>query len=341
MRTLAAISLLSATLVAQNSVTLPKLHKDSYAASGNLLPIARTKSFIQTWYHGQNLPLGTVVTQIGWRYDQSASSTTGIAHTMAVVLDNSPATIATFSNNYAGNLSATPVTFLPMQTVNWPAAPAGGLDPALWLPGNAPFVFTGPNLIVQVDVQTETTPRSLTGLNADAIIMSATSPWLIAVDAPGCASSSLSATASYAAPTVNLTFALNNGPANNQVVFLLGADNQAFGGATILPLDLGFLGMAGCKLGLDPITTVTLPTDGAGSAQLPAPVPVIPSVAQTLFAQGLHVGNTALGLVTTNTVGVVIGEQGLMNYAYSWTNFGPTAEFGPYPTARGAVMLMR
>lgn len=341
MRNILSLAILASALAAQNSVTLPKVFKDGYAPSANLLPVARTKTFIQTWYHGQNLPLGTVVTQMGWRYDQSGSAATGITHTMAVVLDNSPVNNAGFSNIYANNLSAAPTTFLPMQAINWPASPSGGLDPAMWIPGAVPFVFLGPHLIVEVDVQTETTPRTLSGFNTDAITLGTAAPYLLGLGSTGCAPSSLSATAALVGTNVNLNFTLNGGPVNNQVVLLLAADNQAFGGANVLPLDLGFLGMTGCKLGVDPITTVTLPTDGSGTAQLPASLPHIAGVTQALFVQGVHVGATPLGLVSTNTVAASVGDQGLMNYAYSWTNFGPTAEFGPYPTSRGAVILMR
>ena len=341
MRKFASFACIASALAAQNSVTLPKVFKEAYAPTANLLPVARTKAFIQTWYHGQNLPLGTVVTQMGWRYDQSGSAATGITHTMAVVLDNSPVNNAGFTNIYANNLSATPTTFLPMQAINWPAPPSGGLDPAMWIPGAVPFVFLGPHLIVQVDVQTETTPRTLAGFNTDAITMATTTPYLLGIGAPGCAPSSLSATAALSGTNVNFTFDLNGGPVNNQVVLLIAADNQAFGGSNVLPLDLGFIGMTGCKLGVDPITTLAVPTDGSGFAQLPAALPNIVGLTQALFVQGVHIGATPLGLVTTNTVAASVGHQGLMNYAYSWTNFGLTAEFGPYTTSRGAVILMR
>ncbi len=300
--------------------------------------MARTKAFIQTWYHGQSVPLGSIFTQIGWRYDSAAVSSVGFTHQMELVLDNTTATFSTLSTTFANNLSATPTTFLPLTTVNWPASPSGGLDPAMWIPGNQPFFFTGPHLLVQADVQTEATPRALTGFNSDSYAGSSN---LAQLGSPGCATSSLGVTNTLNGANYDVRFALTGGPPNSTAVFLLGADNQAFAGANILPLDLGFMGMTGCRLGVNPLATFSLPTDGTGSASLQGPVAVIPGVAQQLFAQCAHAGNTPIGLVTTNLAGSEVGIDGLSNYVYNWTIFGPTAQYGPYPSNRGAVILLR
>lgn len=338
MRALATLVALSSTLLAQPSVTVPKIFKDSYAPSANLAPVARTKVFMQTWYHGQNVPLGTIVTQMGWRYDSAAASGTGFAHTMEIVLDNTPATFSTLSSTFTSNLSATPTTFLPLTTVNWPASPSGGLDPAIWIPGNNPFFFTGPHLLVQVDVQTETTPRTLAGFNTDSYAGNSS---LAQVGSPGCAASSLGVTNTANGANVDVAFTLTGGPPNSTAAFLLGAENQTFLGANVLPLDLGFMGMVGCRLGVDPLATFSLPTDGAGMATLQGPVPVIAGFAQMMFAQCAHAGNTPLGVVTTNVAGSEVGVGGLSTYVYNWTIFNPVAQYGPYTSNRGAVVLLR
>lgn len=340
MRLLATLVAFSSTLVAQPSVTAPKIFKGSYAPSANLLPVARTKGFIQTWYHGQSVPFGTLVTQMGWRYDSASTSATGFTHTMEIILDNTPATFA-LSTTFANNLSAIPTTFLPMTTVNWPAPPIGGLDPAMWIPGNNPFFFTGPHLLVQVDVQTEATPRTLSGFNTDSYLMTTGTPYLQQQGSPGCAPSSLVVSNALNGTNVDMTFTLSGGPANGAAVFLLAADNQTLGGVNVLPLDLGFMGMIGCRLGVDPLASFSLPTNGAGSASLMGSLPVIAGYAQQVFAQCVHAGNTPIGLVSTNVAGAEVGAEGLSNYVYNWDQFNPTAQYGPYPTNRGAVILLR
>ncbi|MEZ5964423.1 MAG: hypothetical protein R3F56_11305 [Planctomycetota bacterium] len=340
MRKLFLVAALAPSILAQSSFTAPKIYRDSFAPGANFLPSARTKSFMQTWYHGQNLPVGTVVSQMGWRYDSGAAST-GFTHTIEVVLDNTPMNASGFSNVFANNLSSAPTTFLPLQPVNWPAPVSGNLDPAMWIPGAAPFLFVGPHLIVQVDVQTEAAPRTLSGLNTDAINLTATSPYLAATGIAGCASSTLSVVPSVSGGIVNLDFRLSGGPANSQAVYFIGGENHTLFGAALLPFDLTFLGMTNCYLGVDPLLSLTLPTDGQGNALLQASLPNISGRPQTVFVQAAHSGSTPLGLVMTNSVGASVGDFGLMNYAYNWATFGPTAEFGPYTTSRGAVILMR
>jgi hypothetical protein len=341
MRSFLTTLVLAPAVLGQVSATSPKIFKDSYAPSANLLPCARTKGFIQTWYHGQNLPLGMVATQIGWRYDAAANYAGGFTHTMEIVLDNSPTTNATLGRIFTANLSAAPVTFLPLTQVNWPAPPSGGLDPAMWIPGTVPFAFTGPHLIVQVDIQTEAAPRSLASLYTDSFLMSAAAPYVGAAGGPGCASSNLSVTQFLNGANVDVSFNLVGGPPNNQAIFLLGADNQAFGGVNVLPLDLTFLGMTNCRLSVDPVASLALPTDGSGNATLMGSLANIIGATQTLFAQCLHVGATPAGLVTSNVAGTAIGSAGLTNYVYNWDSFTPTAQFGPYTTSRGAVILLR
>ncbi|HLU39789.1 MAG TPA: hypothetical protein VK081_10405 [Planctomycetota bacterium] len=341
MRRVLPLLLLSHALSAQTSATVPSIFKNCEAPGSNVLPTGRSKSFLQTWYSGQNLPIGMVATQIGWRYDSAALMPGGFTHTMEIVLDNTTATFSTLSTTFAANLSAAPTTFLPLQQVNWPAPPSGGLDAALWIPGAVPFTFIGPHLLVQVDVQTEASPRTLGTFYADGFLASTTTPWFIAHQPPGCAPSNLSATVSSQAPNALVNFTLTGGPSNSQAVFLLGTENQAFSGVNLLPLDLGFAGMTGCSLGVDPLASVVVPTNASGTAQLQGSLPLPTSVAFLLFAQALHAGNTPAGLVTGNVAGVQLGAAGLANYVYSWTSFGPIAEFGPYTTNRGAVVLLR
>lgn len=80
---------LAPCLCAQSAhpLTVPEIFTATYAPGGNLLPFARTKGFIQTWYEGSHLPIPTVVTALGWRTDTAASGAP-LTHTLEIVLDN-------------------------------------------------------------------------------------------------------------------------------------------------------------------------------------------------------------------------------------------------------------
>jgi hypothetical protein len=48
-----------------------------------------------------------------------------------------------------------------------------------------------------------------------------------------------------------------------------------------------------------------------------------------------------VGWGTTNTTHSVLGGAGLATYVYNYTVDGPVAQYGPYATDRGAVLLFR
>jgi hypothetical protein len=84
-----------------------------------------------------------------------------------------------------------------------------------------------------------------------------------------------------------------------------------------------------------------MPTDGQGQARVSMPfaIPTDNIVVHTQFA---HTSTTVpAGLATTAVAHSILGGAGLSNYVYNWTTFGLTAQYGPYPTNRGAVMLFR
>ncbi len=38
----------------------------------------------------------------------------------------------------------------------------------------------------------------------------------------------------------------------------------------------------------------------------------------------------------------ILGTNGLGDYVYNWTTFGPTAQYGPYyPTMYGQILLLK
>ena len=339
-RSVLASALLIATVGAQNAAqTLPRVFSQQYAPLANQLPLGRTKAFVQYWYRGDNLLSGQSVQSIGWRVDENTViGSTPI--TIEVVLDNSPATFANLDRTFANNLSQAPVTFFSMKTVSLPAQakPSNPDAPAAWLPGDVPFAFVGPNLIVQCDVQTSIVAAS-TGYDVDAYAMSTAVTELHGQGGPSCAGSTL--TASFDRSTATYALTLRRAPANSPVMLMFGTRNTVLSSTgDQLPLDLGSIGMPGCRLGVDPDLFLPAMADAGGS--LVAPLVTGWTSSMMLFAQVAHptTGNP-MGLATTNVATSVLGYQGLNTYLYNWTSFGPTAEFGPFDSNRGPVLLIR
>ena len=320
---------------AAHPLTVPELFTGTYASGGNLLPFARTKGFIQTWYDGSNLPIPTVVTALGWRTDTTASSAP-LVHTLEIVLDNTPKDFFSLDKTFANNLSAAPTKFYALKTLNLPATSAVDPDqPSTWIPGDTPFVYLGPHFLVQVDVQTSASPGSNT-YYADAYSMGSLTTTLHNQTETSCASSSLLSSDTGSSFMLQFSGAVPSTP----VTFLLGTDRQRLGGVP-LPLDLTPFGLTGCVLAVAPQATVTVTADTIGSASLTVPWIAGPPALQ-LFAQAVHfTSRTTVGLGTTNLTGSLLGGAGTTNYLYNWTTFTPTSQYGPYPTNRGAVILLR
>lgn len=340
MRTLPLLALLALFAPVQAQArprTIPKIFAGNYGPTANLAPLGRTKVFIQTWYRGDNLQLGLPVLELGWRVHNTISAAAQ-AHTMEIVLGSTPATFSTLSKTFAANLGPAPVTFLALTTVNLPAQaqPADPDQPAVWIKGNRPFVFQGPHLLVQVDVQSAAAPTS-TGYNCNSFTMASASTSFFLTAEKSCAGASLQGSHANG----QLTLSLTGAPPSTPVFFLIGLDNARLGGSVPLPLDLGFLGMTGCVLALDPFLSFGASADATGAAAPVFPV-ALPPESLVLSFQALHLtaANPA-GIGTTNRMSTILGGAGLCTYLYNWTVFGPTAESGPFAGNRGAVILLR
>jgi hypothetical protein len=175
--------------------------------------------------------------------------------------------------------------------------------------------------------------RSLPALVLGSFLL----PGLVLAGAPSCGGTLAAAGTGTA---FNLTFA--GAPANAPASLLFGVENVRLGGAPVLPLRLDVLGMPGCHLGLDPVLAVGFTTDGSGGRTWSFPINyVAANDSDVVHTQVLHVRTNPGGWATTNATHSVLGSAGLGNYAYNYTRDGPTAEFGPYPTHRGAILLFR
>jgi hypothetical protein len=61
-----------------------------------------------------------------------------------------------------------------------------------------------------------------------------------------------------------------------------------------------------------------------------------------IYGQVLHsTAANPVGLATTNLANSILGGAGLSNYLYNWTVDGPIAQYGPYTTNRGPVLLFQ
>lgn len=329
---LACSAAFSSTATAQTTsvpITVPSLYKNTFATTRNLLPYGRTKSFIQTWYSGTNLPNNTVVTAMGIRTNRGATQAAR-THKLEIVLDSTKTTFSGISKTFTQNLSAKPTTFFKMKNLSLPAFTnhQDPNQPVVWIPGNTVFIYTGPNLLVQFDVQTGTSPSSLP-YYSDSYIGSP-----MASSGKSCGKSTLS---QRVGTTYDLT--VSGAPATVPVLFHVGLNNQTSNGAR-LPVDLSIIGMKNCNLYLHPLLTVGALTNGSGSVTLNAPRTV---GAFTGFVQASHpeTGANTANYVATNMVGRMFSGTGISTYLYNWSSFGPTAQYGPYSSNRGAVLLFR
>lgn len=333
------LSVLSLTSVVEAQLalhTVPNAAKTLPGWAASALPLGRSRCTMQSWYRGDNLPVPAQLRSIGWRVEFGLGRMTGDTYALEVVLANSPVTFSTFSATYAANLGAAPQTFVALRSVSFPAADATHLDqPGLWLPGDAPFVFLGPHLVVQVDNQTTTTPtsRRYTTDRFQSQNVFTGNPVSPVVSNCG---GSLRPSYSSSLWTLNLTNAAPNQP----VTFLIGSNHTVSG--LPLPLDLGILGLVGCRLDVGPIVDVAGIADAVGTATFRIRYTHASSSALVLLAQALHVDRNNPGLPAVSTVAsTVFGMTGYCNEITSLSTFGPIAEFGPATRNEATIVLFR
>lgn len=331
---IAALSALAALPAQSHTRTLPKAFTGWYGGTAYTATLARTKFFIQTWFRGDGLRASSPIQQLGWRPPRLAPPQ---QHTLEIVLANTTATYATLSTTFQNNLGSNPTVFFTLKTVNLP--PQNGTadpdTPALWLIGDRPFTFTGPHLLVQVDVQTSPIPAT-TGYFTDGYELSDPSQALHGVSETGCSGSLV---AGYA--TGNWSLGVAGATANGPVLFLVGSENTLLGGSVPLPLDLTSLGMNGCVLAVDPLVIVPVLANAAGAASLTVPFALGPD-STVVHAQAL-VATTATpaGFGTTNAAHSILGKDGLSAWLFNFDVFGPVAQWGPFPYSTAEVLLIR
>jgi hypothetical protein len=333
------INLTAATSSAQQPpITVPRNFARTFSNTDLPTPFGRTKYFGQTWYRGDSMGGSFPIRQIGFRTGPNATySATTVK--LAFVLDNSQLGFAGLTTNFVTNLSSSATTFYSLKNLSVPAANKNQdpTKPAVWIPGDQVKVFTGPHLIVQADVQTGTT-ASATGWNTEGYFMNNVSDTRVDSVGTSCGKSTL--TSSYVSPRYTLT--VTGAPASAPVTFYIGVDNQRLAGGSRLPFDLSGTGMRNCLLQLDPLAAVTVTADASGKATMGATVHA-PASAFYAFIQAAHPeqGTNPANYVATGMEAVMAGGAGVSTYVYNYTTFGTQAQYGPYPTNRGQIMLFR
>ncbi len=325
-------------LETKNESTMPRFATGQKTNVASALPFGQSRGLLQSWYAGATMQK-RLITAIGWRAVPGAIAGP-TKHRIEIIVANTQRHGSQLSRKFASNLPSNAVKFMPMTTISMPAliGPANPNKAMLWIKGRRPFVFAGPNLIVQTRTETSRTFQSIRGRQTQAIqadtnqSVTTKSGWSCAgelefahrVTRQG---ASTTLTASHVAP-------------GRPVIFMLGFDHTKLAGILPLPMSLDAFGMESCQLAVDPILQITTLANRNGQAvlrlRLGTPVPDL-----ELHAQAMHFARvTASGLATTNAAHLLLGS-GHCNELYNLTRDGGVAEFGPFRTNRGSVLLVR
>ncbi len=310
--------------------TVPEVLTGVFAPGVNVLPLGRTRGLIQTWYAGSQVPKAAKVwREIGWRMDEKSFLKSAQTHKLEVVLGNTKADFKSLNTTFAANLGTSTV-FFSLKTVSFPVFTGWTKpdQPSLYLKGDRPFVYTGPNLIVQVKIRTGSGFSTILKNYADALTMGSGDTFLASTR------TSCGGTLKAEFDTTQKLWKLLVSGAKANSLFLVMI------GQHLLPVDVGPVFGKGCSFAVDPVFILPLTTNASGAASFSAAVPS-GTTGLALFAQGFHPAKSRTGFETTNLTHSLLSDAGLVNYLYNWSVDGPQAQYGPYPTNRGAVLLIR
>lgn len=336
-----AVAVTAAAAISQSvpyTTATPRVFTGDFAGSGNLFPFARSGGLIQYWWRGDCFSPGQVVASIGGRPMKNLNSSAQTLATVEIKFANSPLGFAGLSKTFAANLPAATTTIFTAKPVSLPAVTAASDPnrPMLWLACDVPFVVIGPNVIGQFDMGPATGAFTLTH-NTDAFSMGSAGSAMHTNTGTSCGGSL------NGSPTTTTAYNLQlaGADASKPAILLIGASHTEFG-ALKLPLKLDAFGFAGCWLGVAPLVTAAVTTDATGGYFMSTPIATPPADSIVLYAQALHsYAANASGWATTNVVRSILGGAGYANYLYNFTIDGPTAQYGPYTTNRGPVLLFK
>ena len=286
---------------------------------------------LQNWYSAEHLPIGTVINAITFRGHPNLPSDAYTSN-LEIKIENTSLGFGTLSTQLANNLSPNAVVAFTRKSVTTPALPASTSPNDarnFWFVLDTPFVFTGPNLIIQIDEaqRVSTGWQRRKGLDMPGLGVHRQ------VDHASCGGN---LQAQYNGASYDLT--VTGAPANLPVWFMFGFDTAA--SLNPHPLDLTSFGMPGCALGLEPFTLVAQPTNTNGTASMQVPF-ALPVQSLMISAQVLHFDlNSPAIFATTNTRSSVLGQLNSWSQVPSFNGVNALAGY-PKPFNSSATLLIR
>jgi hypothetical protein len=321
---------------APHTTTSPAVFAGHFAPSANLAPHARSGGMIQFWQRGDNFTPSQVILAVGVRPQNPVGAT--MTQSMEIVFDNATVGFSGLSPTFATNFSSAQTVVFARRNISLaPVITPDANVPIVWMPLDVPWLFAGPHFLAQFDYGTAVSAVN-TVHQSDAYLMNLAHDTQHTQSSPSCGGT---LTASYDTSSTSYRLGLVNALANGFVLHMISANNRRFAGAVPLPLLLDSVGMVGCYLGLDPLVYIPSVADGTGSDNQFVPFTVPTTNTAILYAQTLHASAGPLGIATSNLANSLMGGVGLTNYLYNWTLDGPTAQYGPYATNRGPVLLFQ
>lgn len=327
----AAFPTILGTVAAQpapHTTTIPQVATGAFFGSASSFPLGRTGGRAQYWFRGSNVAIPSVVTMVGPR---PARNYTGSprSQSLEVTMSNTSLPHSGFSNVFAQNLGSQATVVYARRNLAIPAVSAhqDPDQPGVWIVLDAPFVLTGPNLVLDFDLGTAVGATSAS-YNGDLLSLSAAGKHL--TSDPSCGGSLV---ASSTAASYGLRF---SGPPLSPTTILLSANATTFAGVP-LPLRLDFMNMNGCLLSLDPQVGVSGATDAAGAFSLSLPFAF--ATARVIYAQAAHASSVnPVGIATSNLTRSILGSNEFCSYIYNFTVDGSVAQNGPF-NWQGAMLL--
>ena len=274
-------------------------------SGGRLDPIADSPRVDQHWFAGFNLPNPYIITETAARVDNSINTSTASTYKLTIVLENTKLGFSQLNPTPSKNLTTAAVTVFDA-IVSYPSI-AASTNPNVvhgWAKHTRPFVFRGPNLIVQRTLVSQPNKpsgaRRVDGFNTKNIS-----------SFHARAGKTCGGQLAAAHTGTNYVVTANSVPASKPVILMFSAENVRLG-ALRLPIDLTPAGFTGCELGVVPQVFVPIAANASGIASLSVPFQ-IPQTSTLISVQALHPKGTS-GWATTNVVNSVIGKAGLCNY---------------------------
>jgi hypothetical protein len=119
-------------------------------------PFGRTGGLIQYWRRGADLTVPQIITATGGRATQTLIAPAFMLNGVELTMSNTPVTFQGFSSTYANNFGPQSTIVFTRKAVNLVALNGNNSPnvPVAWLMHDVPFLFQGPNFLVQVDLGT-------------------------------------------------------------------------------------------------------------------------------------------------------------------------------------------